>query len=213
MSRTAFLAFALPLFVALGCSPPPRYVKKSHGPPMYVKTWVDPASPLPPLDVLAGCNVWNEADIYCTLVPDRDDADVRVLLSPHKCEKNEDDAYVLATASSDRKIEVRWGCFANGKEPNLERLRLSMAHEFGHQWGIWKHVEVDCPANPERGPDGTAICGRALMNANENDSPPYLTPADIAALARRDTHPKRTVLPRPRINNESTDDLPVIKMD
>ena len=94
---------------------------------------------------------------------------------------------ILATASPSNVIDVSLDCFydANGSF-DAEEYRLVLAHEFGHQFGIWDHVPRKCDDKAKTLPDGRRVCGTAIMNPDYDSDVPYLTPVDDLAFAVRD---------------------------
>jgi hypothetical protein len=206
MAKTIARFFAFIALLLLACSPPPRFINTKHGPPMFVKIWVDPESKFPAHEALAGCNLWNEADIFCTLAETKEEGAISMYADGHFCGPDKDGKEVLATAyPKDKSIKFREDCFwamgALRDKFDAKKFRLVTAHEVGHQFGIWKHVPKDCDDKVLKGSDGTPICGAAIMNPNYDSAVEHITPADAAALDRRSIH--YTVLPQPRVNDAS----------
>ena len=197
-----FLAAAIALLAAMSCASPPRYVNPQHHEPETVSIWVDQRSGLSLEGALAGCALWNEEDVRCVAAPNPLQADVVVVLDAHPCTPGADGAVILAHADSATVIGVRLDCFygpdtAPATEFNAEEYRLVLAHEIGHELGIWQHVPLKCDEKdhpPKKMPDGRLVCGPAIMNPDIDMDVKALTPADDMAFALRDKH--YTVLPK-----------------
>ncbi len=202
----ALLALALLPFVACSNVPPPRYVNPQHGKPTTVTVWLDPRTGLPPQDTLAGCNYWNETDVRCVLTHNVVESDVAIIADDHPCSPNEKGSYDIAFASPARVISVRIDCFYDTSRVagfDAEEYRSVIAHEVGHEIGIWDHVPHSCEKPEEKAkPPASRLCGDAIMNPSYDPRVSYLTPADAVAFARRDRH-YTVVPPRAGIENRA----------
>lgn len=154
-----------------------------------VAVWVDDDPDLPMESMKAGCEIWKLEGARCEFVGRGEPARVRVWPYHGPCKKNDRGSYTLATAYSDGKIIFNVECFKRGDDKTLDRQELAvvMAHEMGHQFGIWKHVHADCGQEGVRThPDGTPLCGVALMNPMRRRDVFFLTPLDHLAFEMRD---------------------------
>lgn len=198
------LLAALPL-LACGNGLPARFVSPQHGQQSMVTVWLDPRAGLSSGDTLSGCNYWNELDVTCRMTPNIVEADVVVIADTHPCSPNEKGSYDIAFASPARVISVRLDCFYDTSRTNgfdAQEYRSVIAHEIGHEIGIWDHVSLECDKAESGKPALMRRCGRAIMNPSYDAEVSYLTPADAVAFAGRDR--EYTVVP-PRSGIERRD--------
>jgi hypothetical protein len=190
-----FLAIAL---CVTSCAGIPRYVNPQHHEPVTISVWVDQHAGLPLDLTLAGCNLWNEEDIRCVAAPNPLEADVVVVVDAHPCSPDKDGKVILAHADSASVIGVVVDCFygPQGSQADMDHdeYRLVLGHEIGHELGIWEHVPLKCDGKdkpdgknpaPKKMPDGTAVCGQALMNPTYDPDVKALTPMDHLAFQLR----------------------------
>ncbi len=195
--RLLMFAVMTVLFCTACDSPPARYVNAHHGSQAVVAIWLDPKAGLPPEDTLVGCNYWNEMDVRCVMAKNLVEADVVIMSDDHPCSPNGDGTMDIAYASSYRVISVRVDCFYDTKRVtgfDGDEYRSVIAHEIGHELGIWDHVPLACDKKSEQsGAEGARRCGRAIMNPVYDKKVLYLTQADGVAFDQRDS--SHTVLP------------------
>jgi len=129
--------------------------------------WVQPHDELPPDLARAACASWRPEGVLCETVPDPSEALVRIHAYEGECVEREDGTYALGHATVGGGIVLEIACLRKfgGTPISEEVLWPTVAHEVGHQLGIWHHVPTDCDdpetrTHPERGP----VCGPALMN-------------------------------------------------
>jgi hypothetical protein len=197
--RFSVLALIASLYcAACAVRAPPRYVSSQHAAPKVLAVWLDPKAGLPPDDTLAGCNYWNEMDVRCVLTANVVEADIVIVSDDHPCAPNEKGRSEVAFASPARVISVRLDCYydtARVEGFDAEQYRSVIAHEVGHEIGIWDHVPLECDDKAEKAkPEAMRRCGQAIMNPVYDPKVSYLTFADAVAFAQRDRG--FTVVPR-----------------
>lgn len=150
--------------------------------------WVDDDEYLPPYDILAGCDIWEDTGLKCVIV-DRDDADVKIYANEKECVPNEDGSRTCARAFSGGAIISYTKCMQKDDGTlNVKLFRKLMGHEIGHLIGIWDHVPRNCDKpKVKHHDDGPAICGSALMNARIGKGIDGITGTDWLAYDMRDT--------------------------
>lgn len=117
--------------------------------------------------IVSACESWAERDGFksgfgsCVRTDDEDGADARVYAESSSCYDGEDDDILGYAFERDFHIKLYVDCLERygerdyGNEGFSRQLFTTAIHEFGHLFGIWKHV-------PKA--DGVAI-----MNAYSND--------------------------------------------
>lgn len=175
--------------VCLSCGSVPRYVNPDPaGPARFtVRVWVRESPPFSTADdVLAGCNVWREKGVYCRQVSNIDYADVAVYADGRPCVADAEGHTTLALAYRGGRIEMRTRCLMNGDALDRHKYRAVLAHEIGHQLGVWEHVATSCDGCRRRHSSGQLVCGRALMNPYYDSDVYFMTPVDGLAFDVRD---------------------------
>ena len=188
----ACLAMFVLSSLVLSCAGIPRYVAPGGQatPRYYVHVWLQ--NGLSEADADAGCEIWNDKGVSCVIVRDPELADVRVYADPRPCTPNADGHRTLAEAWQSGKIVFYTSCFMDGSTFDRHQFRAVMGHEIGHEIGVWDHVPLECTASCRRHPNGTQVCGRALMNPLYDKDVYFMTPADGLAFDVRD--PMHSVL-------------------
>lgn len=183
-----FMAASAALSVSCGGSAV-RYAVPPNAPaprPLPVRIWAERTPLLPPVDLLAGCDVWASKGVVCSLTQDRSDADVRVYARAG-CATQKDGLRTLALSYEGGNIEMRTDCFAHDGSYDLHEFRAVFGHEIGHQLGIWTHVPLKCSAAEKRLPLNLRRCGVAIMNPIYDKDVYFITVADARAFDLRDT--------------------------
>lgn len=151
--------------------------------------WVQPHPELPGELVREACEAWRPEGVRCAQVGDPHEALVRIRASEAECVEDADGNYALGRAWVGGEIVLMIACLRKfGGEPIAEEILWpTIAHEVGHQLGIWHHVPTDCDdpevmTHPEAGP----VCGAALMNPMINRGLYGITLHDHHAYALRD---------------------------
>lgn len=138
--------------------------------PLLLTVWAPPAYEA---DVLTGCAVWGLEGVVCEAAP-RETADVFVEVDETPC------GAVHGRASDDGELRVYVDCI------DSDRLLWSIvAHEIGHQLGIFAHVWPDCETIDDRDPRAPPACGPAVMNPYDTAELARLTVADHDAFVAR----------------------------
>lgn len=133
-------------------------------PDKHVLIWVDPESTLPQEEMLAGCDAWFESGVGCELVTEREASDVQIFADTSGCTPRSDGSVTLAYAACCGPIVFFSECFKHKDGSwDLDALVTVAAHEIGHQFGLWWHVNRTC-INPPEHPSGKLVCGKAIMN-------------------------------------------------
>ncbi len=164
---------------------------REHHPFATVRVWIAPHPVLHRTDVVTGCRYWCTHGVSCRSVNDPDDADVRVDVDSDPCVQSNDGTFYLAGAHLDRHISVRVACFETLRDSPVystdrKNFRSVLAHEFGHQFGIWDHIPLNCNDPHKVHSSGAPICGDALMNPLWRATTPYPTKFDDLAFDERD---------------------------
>ena len=132
-----------------------------------VTLWIAPHPDIPAELARMACESWRPEGVLSALVDDPHSALIRVRPSEGECVENEDGSYPLGRAWVGGEIALEIECLRRfgGTPPARSALWPVIAHEVGHQLGIWTHVPVDCDG-PEvmTHPEGGPVCGVALMN-------------------------------------------------
>jgi len=161
-------------------------------PPLYLATlWIQEDPLLPPQLVLEGCQAWAPLGVGCKIVQNPGDALVRFNAVRTPCTPDpKEHTIIIATAHSDRHIEMLVNCLVgNDGKPDELKIRMVVAHEFGHEEGIWKHVPLECDDKDTTYvmmPDGKKLCGEAVMNPVYDDDVTEITDMDGHAFDMRD---------------------------
>ena len=171
MTRTFLCALAA--LAACGDNDPPLY---DHDPGSFstVTVWVDPHPDVPPETAREACEAWYPEGVLCELAPSSEEALIRIRPLTGACEKTEDGSYVLGIAWEGGEIALVIECLRKfgGTPIGVDILWPVIAHEVGHQLGIWTHVD------PEK--------GFALMNPKVHEGLFGITPLDHEAFLARD---------------------------
>jgi hypothetical protein len=141
---------------------------------------------LPKLEVLRGANFWYDTGVQALLVSDPAEADVHVIPNYDECPPGVKGGVTLAWAHADGSIHVYVRCLSKmGSQVSATKLRTLIAHEMGHQHGVWNHIPNECDGNETVAANGVHVCGKAVMNSSINDLQ-MLSPLDILAFEARD---------------------------
>lgn len=197
MKRSSFAALAA--FMALSCAHPVRRPDPSHtNEGLVIRIWIETSPNLAPEDMLKGCEAWAVKGIRCAIVTDRRASEVQVYDDPkNECKPDKDGVMAIAWAHAGGKIVMHTPCMRKWyKFGSLDRdeVRAVFTHEIGHQLGIWNHVPNTCDLakiNPKTSklkthPNGTKICGKAIMNPAYDPSVDFVTLLDGLAFDLRD---------------------------
>jgi hypothetical protein len=141
-----------------------------------LKIWVAEDPLLPKVLIKQGCETWLVEGIQCELQNRVEDAEVRISAGKSDCKGDANGKVVIGTAFGDGRILLYVDCIGvkgrndlpaahlNHTDPVFESYRQLVAHEVGHQLGIWAHVPYECDGMEQYHDIGTPICGRATMN-------------------------------------------------
>lgn len=213
-----FFAALTPMLIALvvvmlgSCSGVRLYTRQTETHSLFARVWVEGDSLVPKSAVLKGCRFWEAKGLLCGLVSRPEHANIRVYSDAVRC--GEGDSRIepskrngksrcrhvsragtqpgraLAEAHHDGKIVVFTDCTAPGGKLHEEELVITLAHEFGHQLGIWDHIPVDCDdksAVIKTHPSGSKVCGPdAVMNPSHPKGIDGITDLDALAFDLRD---------------------------
>jgi len=188
MPRQLFVLFAL----LAACGDDDSYDLYEHEPESFrtVTLWVDPHPDVPPDLAREACEAWRPEGVRCEIASSRSDALVRVHAYEGPCMELDDGTYPLGHASVGGDVVLEIACLKKfgGAEISGRVLRPVIAHEVGHELGIWTHVPAACGGkdvmeHPEYGP----VCGDALMNPMIHYGLYGITILDHAAYELRDT--------------------------
>jgi Zn-dependent protease with chaperone function len=135
-----------------------------------VRLWLQKSEDLPRKATLEGCEFWKPEGVQCSIVEDADQASIRISLDPRPCKS--DIIFAIAHSRNDGTIALYSDCMRvrGTMDPNV--YRATIAHEIGHQLGIWCHI----PASQ----------GGALMNPLVHEELRGITTLDHEAYAIRD---------------------------
>lgn len=165
MTRTV-----LCLALALGACGDNAYDLYEAEPESYrtVTVWVEPHPDIPPETARLACESWRPEGVLCETAPSSEEALIRIHAFTGPCvELEEEGTYPLGHAMVGGDITLEIECMRKvGATPIPERVLWPViAHEVGHELGIWHHVPTDC-GDPEamEHPEGGPVCGEALMN-------------------------------------------------
>lgn len=192
MRHAAFIVWLSALSGASCGSGIPRYQPTAPGetagepPSASVAVWVESDTDLPAAEASAGCGVWRVKGVACISIDSEELADIRIYADPKACKKNPDGATTLAIAYRGGKIEIIVDCFKKSGVLDRHMLSAVVAHEVGHQFGIWEHVPESCAGRPLKHPSGKPVCGQALMNPAYDPVVHFVTPVDSLAFDLRD---------------------------
>ena len=152
----------------------------TDGPAYTLRIWIDADPRLPRAAILEGCATWRVERVTCVEVKDPALAKVRVYADDSDCSIKDDPDHVsLAWAYWGGSIRMMMRCMPHkGAVYDPHEFHGVVAHEVGHQLGIWDHVPSSCDDKDVKihAKDGRKICGRAVMN-------PYYDPDVIAPTA------------------------------
>jgi len=142
MTRSIFC-----LALALGACGDDAYDLYAHEPDSFrtATLWVDPHHEVPAELARQACEAWRPEGVLCELAPDPMVALVRIHMYPGPCEKNEDGSYTLGYASVGGDITLMIECLHRfgGMPIDEDLLWPTIAHEVGHELGIWMHIPPD----------------------------------------------------------------------
>jgi len=172
MTRTFLCVAAL----ALGACGDDDYDLYEHEPDSFqtVTVWVDPHPEVSPELARQACEAWRPEGVLCELAAAPTEGLARIHVYEGACEKNEDGSYTLGWARQGGDITLMIECLHRfgGMPIDEDLLSPVIAHEIGHELGIWMHVP------PE---DGVA-----LMNPKIHDGLYGITLLDHEAYLMRD---------------------------
>jgi hypothetical protein len=209
-----FFAVIFPLVALMlgSCSSVALYARQAETHSLFARVWVEDDPLVPKQAVLKGCRFWEAKGLLCGLVSKPEHANIRVYSDAVKCGEGESriepeqhklkmrcahassamgkSGRALAEAHHDGKIVVFTDCTAPGGKLDADELAITIAHEFGHQLGIWDHIPVDCAdksAVIKTHPTGRAVCGpNAVMNPSHPKGIEGITDLDALAFDLRD---------------------------
>lgn len=183
--RTTLIPLALFLFAACGDNDEPP--DAGWHPERHVLVWLDPAADLPLESLLDGCGRWDELGVGCEPARSERESDVQVYAETSECDPDGDGSYVLAYAVCCGTVVFRSECFRDERgRYDREGLAIVMAHEVGHQFGMWWHVARGCGGSPPTHPGGEPVCGKAVMNPYFDRSVAHPNEVDTLAFDLRD---------------------------
>ena len=140
-----------------------------------VTVWADPHPDVDPMFAAAACEAWRPEGIACMSVGSSQEALIRIHSYTGACEKEDDGSYVLAYAVEGGDITLIIECLRlfGGTPIHEDLLWPTIAHEIGHELGIWWHVDP--------------MAGMALMNPMVHRGLYGITELDHEAFLMRDT--------------------------
>jgi hypothetical protein len=139
-----------------------------------IRIWVQDHPELSAQETLAACNYWAPEGIQCILAPVPSPRFIRILVDLEPCKAEKDGSNMLAYSGNYGVVKVNLECMHKwaGKPIHRDTYRVAIAHEIGHQLGIWCHVADEH--------------GLALMNNMEHKELLGITPLDHEAYTFRD---------------------------
>ncbi len=153
-----------------GSAEPPA-VPGVPSPAHMLDVWIQETPDLPAPDAIDGCNEWWMEGVACERNYDWETADIRVVADTNPCIRDPKTGRLIFATSYDKGyIVFAVRCLGHAQDGALDihQFRTVMAHETGHELGIWNHVPKDCDGAAVVHPSGEAVCGPALMNPNYN---------------------------------------------
>ncbi len=172
------------LVLLSACAAPMRYAGMDE--PRYsLSLHLGPSPLLDREDSLRGCDEWLPKGVICRTVKAGERADIEVSIDDSPCVPGKDGMYTLALAYHDGRIVFMEKCFKTHDGYDRKKFRAVMTHEIGHQVGIWKHVPPECSAEALRHPNGSQVCGSAVMNALMHEDITFVTVIDGLAFDLR----------------------------
>jgi hypothetical protein len=163
-----------------------------------VRIWVQDDPDLGTTEASAGLDLWKEKCLKGEIVRAEFEADVRFTASHIACVRNDKSGgFTLATSIPGGKIVMFVEClrdlFKRDSDGHISRLilKLVMAHELGHEAGMWFHVpklcdETEAKSDFEKDLVRMGVCGRAIMNSFINQDQTHITGFDSEAYDLRD---------------------------
>lgn len=157
-----------------------------------VRVWVEADDAIPAETVREACEAWRPEGVLCELADAPDAADIRVYADDADCVQGDGGLYPLGWAQEGGEIRLFVDCLHRfgGTPIARDLLYPVVAHEVGHQLGLWTHVPAKCDPTPD---DPAAqrlidlgICGTALMNPIVHKGMIGITVLDHEAYAIRD---------------------------
>ena|SRR5688572_4852332 len=139
-----------------------------------LSVWADPHPDVPPELAREACEAWRPEGVLCELADDPLEALVRIHAFTGPCEKNDDGSYTLGYATAGGDVTLMIECLRRfgGTPIGEDLLWPTVAHEVGHQLGLWTHVPAE---------DGVA-----LMNPKIHEGLYGITVLDHEAYLKRD---------------------------
>ncbi len=171
-----------------------------------VSIWVDDSPDLSKKDVRAACDLWKVKAVSCVMTENPGEADIRVFADKRACKPDKKGYVTLAVAYKGGLVMSMSECFRQSdKKIDSHKFTAVMAHEVGHQLGIWDHVPEQCDGKAKKHPNGKPVCGLAIMNAYYKDEIDYVTAVDGLAFDLRDLDYAVVSYPAGRDNRDSPD--------
>ena len=190
MSRMIFPACLLVL-AACADNDPGTY-EDAAPPDRTAHIWVDADDAIPPDTVLEACEAWRSEGVLCEFAEDPSEADIHFIVDDSPCVGDETGFYPLGRSSPGGDVLLFTACLHQfGGDPiDRDLLFPVVAHEVGHELGLWFHVPEDCDVLPEDANSQVlfyfGICGKALMNPITHRGLLGITDLDHAAFGFRD---------------------------
>lgn len=177
-----------------------------------VTLWIQDDPDLGAADALAGCDEWQPKCLKCQITDDPKAA-AQLAVSHEACKPKSDGSYVLAFSVPGGRVTIMMECMRGLFSPEPDGsvshhvLTQVIAHELGHEAGMWWHVPAKCDDayatnDFEKDLVTMGVCGTAVMNPYLNVGLAAITPIDGEAFDLRDT--AHTTFPRFRATESPT---------
>lgn len=171
---TALLVFSAAACINSACAPAYRMYAGTPSGIRAVRIWLQQDAGLPSEATREACEFWKPEGVQCSIVQDVKQASIRISLDPRPCTSRSNGSFAVAHSTNDGTIGLYTDCMRmrGGSPMDPDTYRATIAHEIGHQLGIWCHIPADQ--------------GGALMNPLIHEELHGITVLDHEAYVMRD---------------------------
>lgn len=152
--------------------------------PRTATVWLE-QSEITPAMILGACSEWMPVNAFCVMTATKAEATIQISINRDAVLLPNRHCQVLPQTIPPTPTKPFTGivmpvnCAYRDPDGSVDTAWIEgvMTHEIGHSMGIWWHVPETCDGSGHRypgdslktAPDGTKICGPAIMNGGDED--------------------------------------------